>query len=212
MRSRDLRIALALSAAVALTAPGTADAASQKFALSMMHFNIQYVAGGLFGFFPTPDPVIDLDAEQVEDSIVRESFEPVLDLFLAHPTWGANMELQGYMLDVMAARHTDVLDKLRTLAKAGRIEVVSFHYSDQIFLAYPREDWERSVTLDQATFAKHDIPLGKAVFCQEGQAGVGTAAAMAAHGYETLVFPKNLFTYQHGDAERAPLYHWGDSR
>jgi len=210
MRSPDLCRAASVALALALTEPAVAHAATHKFALSMMHFNVQYVAGGLQGFFSTPDPAIDLDAEQVEDSIIRQSFEPVLDLFLAHPTWGANMEMQGYMLDVMAARHPDVLDKLRTLAKAGRIEVVSFHYSDQIFLAYPREDWERSVTLDQATFAKHDVPLGKAVFCQEGQAGIGMASAMAAHGYETLVFPKNLAAYQHGDAMPLPLYRWGD--
>ena len=183
MRSRDARRAAAALAALALSAPAGASAASPKFALAMMHFNVQYVAGGLKGFFSTPDPTIDLDAEQVEDAIIRESFEPVLDLFLAHPSWATNVELQGYMLDVMAARHSDVLDKLRTLAKAGQIEVVSFHYSDQLFLAYPHQDWERSVALDQATFAKHDIPLGKAVFCQEGQAGIGQASAMAAHGY-----------------------------
>ena len=86
MRSREARRALALTLALAAgAAPSVADAASLKFALSMMHFNVQYVAGGLKGFFSTPDPTIDLDAEQVEDAIVREGFEPVLDIFLAHP-------------------------------------------------------------------------------------------------------------------------------
>lgn len=36
------------------------------------------------------------------------------------------------------------------------------------------------------------------------------AAAMKENGYDTLVFPKNLFSYQHGPGERAPLYKFGD--
>lgn len=207
MRRRWIAAAAALTVA-ASAAPAAAE--SQKFALSMLHFNVQYVAGGLVGFTVNPDPVIDLTAEQVEDSIVREGFEPVLDLLLAHPSWGSDIELQGYMLDVMAERHPGVLDKLRSLAASGQIEVVSFHYSDQLFLAYPAEDWRRSVLLNKATFEKHGMPLATTVFCQEGQAGVGMAKAMAEHGYETMVWPKNLFSYQLGDGVPAPLYQFGD--
>ena len=59
-----------------------------------------------------------------------------------------------------------------------QVEVVSFHYSDQLFLANAVEDWSRSADLTRATFAKWGVPLGKAVFCQEGQAGMGMAAAI----------------------------------
>jgi hypothetical protein len=164
----------------------------------------------LRGFFVQPDPKLDLSADEVEDRIVVESFEPVLDMLAAHPTWGSNIEMQGYMLDVLAARHEGVLAKLRDLAKSGQIEVTSFHYADQLFMAHAKEDWERSVTLNKATFEAQDVPLSGTVFCQEGQAGRGMAAAMADHGYTTLVFPKNLFTYQHGPGARAPLYDFGD--
>ena len=208
-RKPVLPAALALAAALAAT-PGEAQAATHRFALSMLHFNVQYVAGGLVGFSPTPNPVLDQTAIQVEDQIIVESFEPVLDLFAAHPSWGVDIEFQGYLLDVLADRHPGVLTKLRVLAQSGQIEVVSFHYSDQIFLAYPKEDWVRSAELNRATFDKHGIPLGTTVFCQEGQAGVGLAEAMAEHGYRTLVWPKNLFSYQHGDGDPAPLYRFGD--
>ncbi|MEO7328276.1 MAG: hypothetical protein ABI193_06845 [Minicystis sp.] len=208
--SRLLRRALAaLPASLLLLAAPTAQAEPQRFALSMFHFNVQYVAGGLQGFLLIDNPITERSAEQVEDAIVVESFEPVLDLYLAHPTWGADIEMQGYLLDVLAARHPGVLDKLRTLATSGQVEVVSFHYSDQLFLAYPREDWRRSQALDEATFKKYQIPRGKAVFCQEGQAGPGMAEAMASAGYENMVFPKNLFAFQHGDTAPAPLYTWG---
>lgn len=208
-RSAGAGLAAALGAAFALGASG-ARAAEERYALSMLHFNVQYVAGGLVGFFATPDPTLDLTAEQVEDRIVVESFEPVLDMLLAHPTWGADIELQGYMIDVLAERHPGVLDKLRALAKSKQIDVVSFHYSDQLLLAYPREDWARSAALVRATFERHDIPLSTTVFCQEGQAGPGLASAMASAGYETLVFPRNLFSYLHGDAPPEPLHRLGD--
>ena len=212
---RTAAAAAAALAAISLAAP-EASAAPQKFALAVFHFNLQYVAGGLNGFFVTPDPKLDLSADEVEDRIVTESFAPVLDMLAAHPTWGADIEMQGYMLDVLAARHPKVLGELRDLAKSGQIEVVSFHYSDQLFLAHAPEDWLRSAALNRATFEEHDVPLGAAVFCQEGQAGPGMASAMAddegpvANTYKTLVFPKNLFTYQHGPGARAPLYKLGD--
>src|SRR3954452_14343120 len=114
------------------------------------------------------------------------------------------------MVDALAARHAGVLAKLRGLAETGQVELVSFHYSDQLFMAFPREDWARSVALTRATFAAQGLPLSTTVFCQEGQAGMGMAAAMAGAGYETLVWPKNLFSYQRGDAmPPAPHYRFG---
>jgi hypothetical protein len=213
MRFRRLLAASSLASIVTIVTIGRerdARADTQKFALAMMHFNVQYVAGGMIGFWPKPDPRLDKNAEEIEDQIIRESFEPVLDLFLAHPTWATDVEMQGYMLDVIAERHPGVLEKLRTLTKAGRIDVASFHYSDQFFIAHAREDWSRSADLTRATFAKHDVPLGPSVFCQEGQAGMGMAAAMKEKGYQTLVWPKNLFSYQHEGLAPAPLYRFGD--
>jgi hypothetical protein len=183
-----------------------------KYALSMFHFNIQYCAGGLEGFVPFGDglPSWELNAEETEDMIVVESFEPVVDLFLLHPSWSVTLEMQGYFLDVLAERHPNVLNKLRTLANAGGAELVSFHYSDQLFIAYPLEDWRRSVELTQATFAKHNIPLSSTVFCQEGQAGEGLATVMEEYGYYTMVWPTNLWGYQYGDFAAEPYYDFGD--
>ena len=210
MRPRRLLAATWLVSGLALAHDRDAHADTQKFALAMMHFNVQYVAGGMVGFWPKPDPRLDKNAEEIEDQIITQSFEPVLDLFLAHPTWATDVEMQGYMLDVIAERHPGVLEKLRTLTKAGRIDVASFHYSDQFFIAHAKEDWSRSADLTRATFAKHDIPLGPTVFCPEGQAAMGMAAAMKDKGYQTLVWPKNLFSYQHEGLAPAPIYKFGD--
>ncbi len=195
-------------AAVSLTASSAnAGGTTERYALSMFHFNVQYVAGGLVGY---PGYSGELRPEEVEDSIIVQSLAPVLELYAAHPTWGANIEMQGYLLDVLAARHPETLELLRDLALAGQIEVVSFHYSDQLFIGYPQEDWERSRALTEATFAAHDVPLGTSVFCQEGQAGMAMAEQMAEHGYRTMVWPKNLWNTQHGDFAAEALYSFGD--
>jgi hypothetical protein len=204
--SRPLAVALALAA---FAAPAAARA-DGKFALGMFHFNVQYVAGGMVGYYAVPNPGIDFEAEQIEDAIVTESFQPVLELYQKHPGWGVDLELQGYMLDVIAARHPATLELLRALAKSGQIEVPSFHYSDQLFIAHPYDDWSRSQARTAATFAKYDIPLGTSVFCQEGQSGEIMAREMKSRGYETMVWPKNLWIYQHGDFAAAPLYTFGE--
>ena len=205
MRTRLAALLVGLS--LAATTPCQA---AERYALGVFHFNIQYVAGGMVGFSPLPSAGLDLDAETIEDLIVTQSFSPVLDLYEKHPTWGVDIELQGYFLDVLAARHPKVLEQLRKLTNSGQIDVVSFHYSDQLFIGYPEEDWLRSQALTAATFAKHDVRLSRTVFCQEGQAGEAMAQRMAEAGYRNMVWPKNLWSFQHGDFDAQPLYAFGD--
>ncbi len=182
----------------------------EKFSLSMFHFNVQYVAGGLKGFPSGTDTndTYDLDDEQVQDLIIKESFEPVLDLFLTHPSWKVTLEMQAYMLQVMLQRHTDVLEKLKTLVDNGQAEIVSFHWSDELFLAYPRRDLEASFELMDQVWKQAGFEPSPVVFCQEGQFGVGMLKFGLNHGRSIFVLPKNLFKYQHAkDYENAaPLY------
>ncbi|MCB9651932.1 MAG: hypothetical protein H6730_35835 [Deltaproteobacteria bacterium] len=191
-----------LAAAPAPSRPEPADVSSaSKLAVAVYHFNVQYVAGGLKGF---PDgtyvPEYDLDEAQVEDRIVQEGLRPVLDLFLAHPSFKADIELQAYMLEIIAQRHPEVLEKMRTLATRGQIDFASFHYSDQLYVAYPRRDLEVSLDLTKAVFDRAGIPLGRSIFTQEGQFAAGQLAIADGRGYEVSILPKNLFRYQFGDA------------
>lgn len=201
---------LGAAAAAALLLSAGEARAQDKYALAMFHFNVQYVAGGMVGYWAVPNPEIDLDEAAIEDLIVTESLAPVIDLYAKHPSWGADIEMQGYMLDIIAERHPALLEKMRAMAKSGQIDVVSFHYGDQLYIAYPEEDWERSQALTAATFAKHGVPLSRSVFCQEGQAGMALAPRLKERGYQTMVWPKNLWGYQHGDFDAQPLYKFGD--
>ncbi|MCC7385636.1 MAG: hypothetical protein IT384_27555 [Deltaproteobacteria bacterium] len=175
--------------------------AAAKLSVAVYHFNVQYVAGGLQGF---PDGNVsegyNLDEAAVEDRIIRQGLEPVLDLYLARPTFHADIELQAYAVELIAQRHPDVLDKMRTLAQRGQIDFVSFHYSDQLYVAYPAIDLERSLDLVDQVFARACLPRAKSIFTQEGQFARGQLPIAARRGYTVSILPKNLFTYQRGEA------------
>jgi hypothetical protein len=201
---------LAAAGALVVSSWGATAGAQHKYALQLFHFNVQYVCGGTIGYLVTPNEALDLDNDAIEDRIITESFEPIVDLFEKHPDWGVDLEMQAYMLDIIAWRHPALLDKMRALAKTGQIDINSFHYSDQLFVGYPEEDWKRSNDLTHDVFARHDVPLSRSVFCQEGQSAAAMAERMDEAGYQTMVWPKNLWSYQHGDDAAAPLYSFGD--
>lgn len=183
------------------------------YALSLLHFNIQYVAGGsegiidsLGGLLTRPEGFSELDEAEMEDQIIVESYRPVLDLLAAHPTWTLSIEMQGYMLEKIMERHPETFALTKSLVEAGQVELVSFHYSDQLFVAGHRESMERSLAMNEAVFAKAGIQRSGAIFTQEGQFGEGMAPLMAEYGYDVALLPKNLWSYQHGEGPVAPLY------
>lgn len=179
----------------------------RRFALSVLHYNIQYVAGGLAGaLLGGHEPYPDWGDDRVQDAIVTESLVPVLDLLDAHPSWTLSIEMQGYMVEVLLARHRDVAQHLVDLVRGGQIELVSFHYSDQLFLAYPRTHMVRSHDLNARVLADGCLEASGPVFTQEGQFGVGEADLLGAAGDAVLMLPKNLFSHEHGDVPIAPFY------
>ncbi|MEE2901756.1 MAG: hypothetical protein VYC39_05470 [Myxococcota bacterium] len=174
--------------------------AKNKLSVAVYHFNVQYVAGGVRGF---PDgeiiPQYDLDEKQTEDRIVTEGLEPVLDLYLANPTFHADIELQAYMVEIIQERHPEVLKKMLQLADSGQVDFDSFHYSDQLYVAYPRLDMERSLDLTEQVFESACLPLGLSIFTQEGQYAPGQLSLAKARGYPVSILPKNLFVHQYGE-------------
>lgn len=173
-----------------------------SYVLTLLHFNLQYCAGGLDGLYTT----WPTDAESVEDQIIDESFSPVLDVLDAHPGWTFDIELQAYMIEVLAARRPEVLDHLRTLADSGQVELVSFHYSDQLWTAYPWRDQEVSLALTREVFEEHDLPLSDVVWTQEGQFGQGMLERMPEAGYAIAVMPHNLAEFTWGSSPTSPVY------
>jgi hypothetical protein len=145
--------------------------AGEGYVLNMYHFNLQYVAG----------------SEKAMREGVVKGFEPLLDVYLAHPGWRADFELQGEFITYMAKNYPAVLEKFHKLAKNGQAEVVSFHYSDQLILGFPALDQERSIKLTKEIFEKYDIPLSGVIFTQEAQFGEGVCVLGGRHGYKVAV-------------------------
>ncbi|MEZ4267412.1 MAG: hypothetical protein R3F39_13615 [Myxococcota bacterium] len=198
----------------ALPSPAPVDPNQKKFALSLYHFNVEYVIGGLEAVeddgtslrFAGLAQSEGWDNARVEDWIITETFAPILGVYQRHPSWKVDIELQAYMIEVLAERHPAVLDTLRELAWGGQVELISFHYAAQLFLAFPRQDQARSLARVREVFEDHCLPLSDVVFNQEGQAGEGRQRMLVEEGYEVGVFPKNLFRYQYGEGVRWPWY------
>ncbi|MFA6447873.1 MAG: hypothetical protein WCX65_00255 [bacterium] len=182
--------AIVLTAAALSFLAAPASSKDIKYALAILHYNLQYVAG---------------DTE-IENKIIVQSLDPVLDFFLAHPDWGVDVEMQGYMIEETAKRYPAIFEKLKTLVNRRQIDLVSFHYADQLFLAYPRLDTDWSDRINKKVFEKHGLIQSTTVFTQEGQFGEGLASFMADKGFKTLVLPKNLYRYAHGEKNAAPYY------
>lgn len=179
----------------------------RKFALAVFHFNIQYVAGGIKGMVPEdPQGMFDYDNDALEDRIVKESFEPLLDIFIGHPSFAADIEMQGYMLDVLMDRHPEVVEKMRLLVERGQIAIQSFHYSDQLFIAHSRFSMEQSADFNRRAFARACLPLSKAVFTQEGQFSEGMLEMMKLAGQSVGIMKGGPFAYQYSDVPAKLLY------
>ncbi|MSQ84148.1 MAG: hypothetical protein EXR77_14915 [Myxococcales bacterium] len=192
------------------------DVKRTKFALGLFHYNIEYVIGGLEYTKADGAKILFLnkainkgyDDAKTQDYIIDQTLRPILEVFARHPTWGVDIELQGMAIEVMAQRHPKTLELFKKLVDNGQIEPISFHWAAQFFLAFPREDLQRSHALTKQAFANSCIPLGTVVFNQEGQAGPGWQNMLVAGGWKVGVFPKNLWKYQHknDDGKWWPLY------
>ncbi len=188
-----------------------ADSEPRKFAVGVYHFNVQYCAGGLAGFAEALGAEdlwssLDVSDEGVQDAIIVESFQPLLALFAAHPDWGADIELQGLMIDAIHARHPDVLTTMQGLD--DQVDFDSFHWSDELWTAQPATAIERSFARTRRSFDEAGIRPGASFFTQEGQFGHGMAEIVP--GGSVLMLPRNLWGL-HGLGEPEPLYTLGAS-
>jgi hypothetical protein len=182
-----------------------ANSGTRKFALSLFHYNLQYVAGGLVGFLDTPE--MNLTDVEVQDRIIVESFFPMIEILENHPTWGMDAEMQGLMVEAIAERHAGMLPRIKALVQRGQLHIDSFHYSDQLWVAYPLPSMTRSFLLNEEAFAGACLPVGGAVFTQEGQFGHGLAHHIRDSG-RTALYPTNLFKYFSGNIPGPLAYDW----
>lgn len=165
-----------------------------KALLTLYHFNIQFIAGD----------------EATYHLNVVEGFEPLLDLYLKNPEWKADLELQGHFLEFCEKEYPHVIEKLKKLCERGQIELISVHYSDQIYLAYPKEDMELSEKINSEILSKYGLRRSKVFFAQENFFGPRVPKYMKNHGYEIALIDRSYYEYFRDLPEIAPYYKYDE--
>ncbi|MFX0102659.1 MAG: hypothetical protein ACFFCS_24040, partial [Candidatus Hodarchaeota archaeon] len=160
--------------------------------LSIYHFNLQYNAGN----------------EKSYHVLIEKSFVPFLDFYLDNPKFKASCEIQGHAIAFMARFYPEELEKLVELVmEREQIELVSVHYSDQVYLAYPRRDMEESIKVNDETLARYGLKRGGTWFAQENFFGPGAIPIMKRHGYKVALLNRHYLRHYQGDnLPRVPYY------
>ncbi|HME52317.1 MAG TPA: hypothetical protein VKM55_08880 [Candidatus Lokiarchaeia archaeon] len=161
------------------------------YSLSIYHFNIQYVAG----------------SEKAYHTLVTKSFRPFLDFYMHYPQFKASCEIQGHFIAFMGRYYPDDLAKLVELVMhRQQIELVSVHYSDQIYLAYPRRDLEESMSINDETLARYGLKRGGTFFAQENFFGPGVIPIMKEFGYKVALLNSHYIRHYQGEISRVPFF------
>ncbi|MCE1199856.1 MAG: hypothetical protein LWW85_12865 [Marinilabiliales bacterium] len=155
--------------------------AQQKYAIGMFHFNLQYVAGDY----------------RIENRIITESLYPVLQFFDKNPKYRADIEIQGYAIEVLAIEHPQVLALFKKLINRGQIELVIAHYSDQFFIAYPALDLKKSIELSDQILAKYGMKRSRVFFGQEIQ-WTPAYASVLKNQYDLVVTSSDPHSHYRG--------------
>jgi hypothetical protein len=177
------------------------------------HFNLQYRAG----------------MEGPMNGVVNNSLIPILLMYQRHPTWKANIEFQGQMLewmdhmDHMAANGTyklhdnipSALALLRDVVNRGQVQLILMQYSSALAVAYPYLPWYKSLNYTQELLHRYNITrVSRCVMLQEGQFFFGLSRAMQdityANGtpiYDTIMGLREILSYFHVTTQ-APAYTW----
>lgn len=159
--------------------------------LSVYHFNLQYNAGNLKSYHV----------------LIQKSFRPFLDFYMTYPMFKASCEIQGHAVAFMARFYPEELEKLRTLVMDRKqLELVSVHYSDQVYLAYPRRDLVESMRINDETLARYGLARGGTFFAQENFFGPGVVPVMRDNGYRVALLNRHYLRHYQGDLPACPFY------
>ncbi len=172
-------------------------AGHQKYTMALYHFNVQYVPG----------------STAIENRVIEESFYPLLKMYQRHSTWRCNIELSGYMLELLHQRYPHILDFLKFLVSEGKIELIVSHYSEQFLVAYPRTDMAKSIEISDSLLDSLDLVRSGLFFAQESQWTPGYAELLNAYDYDTVVVSSDPFyNYLHQRMKiTSPLYFLEDN-
>jgi len=165
---------------------------SSRYALSILHFNIEFVAGDIATYHMN----------------VKESLEPLLNVLLENPTWKTDIEMQGLYIEILKENYPETLEKLRKLVNRKQVELVSAHYSDQIYVAYPRYDLLKSIDINDKILEENGLKRSNVFLTQENFFTPAVTKVIKEKGYDIALINHTYYDYFHKiDPEKIkPLY------
>jgi hypothetical protein len=165
----------------------------EKYSLSIYHFNLQYKAGDVKSYH----------------ALHRSSMRPLLRFYDRHPKWALSLEIQGHYIEFMKKFYPEDFAMFLKLNQRDQLELVSVHYSDQIYLAYPYRDLSESIKINDEIYAKLGLNRSGIWFGQENLFGPGIYhRVMESHNYQTALL-NNHYIWHHKHytpEERRPPY------
>jgi hypothetical protein len=137
-------------------------------------------------------PVGNFDA--VIEQIYRDSYLPFLQVFSRYPSLRISLHTSGPLLEWLAARHPEYLDRLAELAQAGRIEILGGAFYEPILPSIPRRDRRRQIERMNGWLEERfgRPPLG--MWLPERVWEQSLASDLAASGIEHIVLDDFHFT------------------
>jgi len=169
----------------------------QKYTMALYHFNVQFVPG----------------STTIENRIIEKSFYPLLKMYKRHSTWRCNIELSGYMLEILYHKYPQLLDLLKYLVNEGQIELIVSHYSEQLLVAYPRTDMAKSIEISDTILDSSGLVRSGVFFAQESQWTPGYAGLLNNYDYNTVVVSSDPWYYYLQDRMKmnSPLFYLEDN-
>ncbi|GAB4313813.1 MAG: hypothetical protein Kow0069_15100 [Promethearchaeota archaeon] len=162
--------------------------------MGLYHFNLQYAAGLPASYFKQHEA----------------SFRPFLSFFERFPGWRVDLELSGHHVAFLERHFPEDLERLRALNARGQVEVVCVHYSDQIYLAYPKFDLVKSIELADEILERNGLKRSPVWFGQENFFGEGVAEVMVQCGYSVALVNRHHYQHFHPAPPPAAYYRLGD--
>ena len=165
-----------------------------RIALGLFHFNTQYIAGDV----------------EFADRYCREALEPFLEAIDARAGWRVSLAIAGSSLEFVADRHPRLFYLLDNLIERNKVELISSLYTPSIWIAFPRRDLLRSISLNRQCLSALGLKDARIFFAQEGFFGAGISA-LADHFLYALCKDEYL-DYFSREGKLCPCYRAGDVR
>ena len=83
---------------------------------------------------------------EVVDQITAEVYRPMIEVLEKHPGVAVNLHCSGSLLEVLAERDPELIQKLKGLVATGRVEMLSGGFYEPVLVDWPEEDRDGQVS------------------------------------------------------------------